>query len=394
MDGLICREYRPEDVEDLLGIRNAIFPPLTIEQWRATEPDMTASMAYLDGEPVGAIPLDQRDFRVAPGAIIRTAFENAVGTREDMRSRGIGSAMIEAAREFLADRCDTLMVYRGGERTNGYHFYLKSGHRDLIYLRQAVWQPPTDGSPAAAVLGLDDLYAEEDAALAAHHLTFGGYGGFPERAPGYYRRAMEAMIYQVIPQETVYMRYPATGELQGYLTAGYRSGRYANDMWVVQDVAGTPAAMAQCLKSLGQMAAAQERQVQMYLSHEHPCVELCRALGFREELRVTMIMGQLIRPQALVAKTCIDPNLLAGLRVRVWTPSVDYVLWEDEPVRREVTIEAKDEHVIRLLCRRLDLLRAVETDLVSVQHGDEATVRRLSAAFPYAPWAYHHIDYL
>jgi hypothetical protein len=107
-----------------------------------------------------------------------------------------------------------------------------------------------------------------------------------------------------------------------------------------------------------------------------------------------MIMGQLIRPQELVKRTCTDLNLLSGLRVQAWTPTWDGVLWEDEPVRREVTIEAKDEFLTRLLCRRLDLLRAVETDLVSVQHGDEATVRRLSAAFPYAPWAYLHMDYI
>ena len=159
MDDLVCREYRPEDAEELLGIRNAIFAPLSLEKWRASEPAMTASMAYLKGEAVGAIPLDQRPFQVAPGAVIQTAFENAVGTREDMRSMGIGGAMISAAKEFLADRCDALMVYRGGERTNGYHFYVKSGHQDLIYLRQSLWEP--ERAPTGAkILGLDDLYAE------------------------------------------------------------------------------------------------------------------------------------------------------------------------------------------------------------------------------------------
>jgi GNAT superfamily N-acetyltransferase len=393
MDALICREYRPEDVHDLLGIRNAIFPPLTVEQWRSCEPAMTAAMAYLDGEPVGAIPLDQRPFQAAPGAIIRTVFENAVGTREDMRSKGIGSAMIAAAREFLADRCDMLMVYRGAERSNGYNFYTKSGHRDLIYLRQAVWEPGS-GAGEAAILGLEDLYAEEEAVYAAHLATYGCYGGFPPRRVGYWRQAMTAMIYDVIPQETVYMRFPAAGELRGYVLAGFRTGPHAADTWAVQDLAGDPAAVRECLATLGGMAAGQGRKVSLYLSHEHPWRDLCLALGFVEGPRQMMIMAQPIRPQELVRQTCADLNLLAGLRVRVWTPTWDGVLWEDDPVRRDVTIEAKDEFVTRLLCRRLDLLSAVATDLVSVQHGDEATVRQLSAAFPYAPWVYLHMDYV
>lgn len=393
MDNLVCREYQPEDVHDLLAIRNAIFPPVSAEVWRTYEPAMTASLAYLDGEPVGAIPLDQRPFQVAPGAIISTAFENAVGTREDMRSKGVGSAMITAAKEFLADRCDMLMVYRGGERSNGYNFYIKSGHRDLIYIRDAIWEPAASGGEAA-ILGLDDLYAEEDAVLAAHQVTFGGYGGFPPRGPGFFKAAMTAMIYDVLPTECIYVRYPAQGELRGYLIGGYATGRYADDCWRVLDTAGDPAAVAQCFQTLGAMAAGQGRKATIYLSHEHPWNELCRALGFSEGARGLMIMGQLIRPRELARKTCTDLNLLSGLRVKAWSPTWDGVLWEDEPVRREVTIEAKDEYLDRLLCRRLDLLRAVETDLVSMQHGDEATVRRLSAAFPYTPWAYLHMDYL
>ena len=88
MEGLVCREAMPEDVDDILQVRNAIFPPLTPEEYLA-DPTMTCSIAYLDGEPVGAIPLSVRQFRLAPGVVVGAAFENAVGTREDMRSRGI-----------------------------------------------------------------------------------------------------------------------------------------------------------------------------------------------------------------------------------------------------------------------------------------------------------------
>ena len=394
MDNLTCREYQPSDVHDLLDIRNAIFPPLTVEQWQATEPDMTASLAYLGDECVGAIPLEQRDFQVAPGAVIRTAFENAVGTREDMRSKGIGSAMIGAAKEFLADRCDVLLVYRGGERSNGYNFYVKSGHRDLIYLRVATWQPrETDAS--GAVLGLDELYAEEDAVYRTFLTTYSGYAGFPPRHVGYWREALSRMIYDVIPQETLYVRYPATGPLQAYVIAGHRQGRFAGDAIIIEEGAAvSPQAMAQAYLCLGAEALGRGMKVMDYVSGEHPWGSLYRQLGFEERLRELMIMGQIIRPQELFRKTCLAPELIADLRIKVWTPTMDCVLSEGDGANREITIEAKDEHLIRLLSRRLNLQAAVESDLVSIHGATPEAVGRLSQAFPYAPWVYLHLDYL
>lgn len=395
MDNLICREYQPDDIHDLLAIRNAIFPPLSVERWRATEPEMTASMAYLGGEAVGAIPLEQRNFQVAPGAVIRTAFENAVGTREDMRSKGIGTAMIGAARQFLADRCDMLMVYRGGERSNGYNFYVKSGHRDLINLRNATWQPQQCDAPGA-VLGLDELYAEEDAVYRTFMATYSGYAGFPPRYAGYWREAMSRMIYDVIPQETLYVRYPATGPLQAYVIAGVRTGRYAGDAIMIEEAASAtgPQAMAQALQLLGSEAASRGMRVRDYVSNEHPWRGVYAQLGFEEHLRELMIMGEIIRPHELFRKTCLAPELIGDLRVKAWTPTMDCVLSEGIAANREITLELKDEYLIRLLTRRLNLQAAVESDLVSVHGATPDAVARLSQAFPYAPWVYLHIDYL
>jgi GNAT superfamily N-acetyltransferase len=395
VDNLTCREYRSADVEDLLSIRNAIFPPLTVEQWRATEPDMTASLAYLEDEIVGAIPLDQRDFLAAPGAPLRAAFENAVGTREDMRSKGVGGAMIECAKHFLADRCDMLLVYRGGERSAGYRFYEKSGHRDLLYVREALWRPHVSDA-SGAVLGLDELYAEQDSVYRAFQATYAGYAGFPPRHEDYWREALGRMIYDVIPQETIYVRYPATGPLQAYIVAGVRQGRYANDYVVVDEAASLtgPAAMAQAFWCLGAEAARRNLGVMDYQCSDHPWRPLLGQLGFEESPRGLMIMGQIIRPQALFARTCLAPDLLADLRIRVWTPTTDYVLSEGDRPNREITIETKDEYLIRLLTRRLNFDAAVACDLVTLHGGDAKIAQRLSQAFPYAPWVYLHLDYL
>lgn len=394
MDHLVCREATPADVSDILSVRNAIFPSLTEAQWQKTEPAMTCSLAYLDGEPVGAIPLDQRDFQVAPGAVITTAFENAVGTREDMRSKGVGAAMITAAKAFLADRCDMLMVYRGGERTNGYNFYTKSGHRDLIYLRTAVWQPEESASPGA-IFPVEALYNEEDAVYNAFHATYAAYGGFPPRYPGYWHHAMSRMIYDVIPQETLYARYPAEGPLQAYSVAGLRTNQEGADLTIMDAASLTgPAAMAKAFLTLGQEARRRDRRVVLYLSAEHPWRALSRQLGFLEGPRQMMIMGQTIRPQDLFAKTCLNPDLLDDLRLKIWTPTEDYVLHEGSKATRELTIETKDEYIIRLLNRRLNFQAAIESDLISIQNAESQDITRLSQSLPYAPWAYLHIDYV
>jgi len=85
MKELVCREYRPGDTADVLEVRNPIFGPLSAEDWDRYCPRMTAGMAYLDGEVVGAIPLDQRDFLLAPQLSVPVAFENAVGVKEEYR---------------------------------------------------------------------------------------------------------------------------------------------------------------------------------------------------------------------------------------------------------------------------------------------------------------------
>ncbi|HUS81225.1 MAG TPA: GNAT family N-acetyltransferase, partial [Armatimonadota bacterium] len=176
MKNLVCREMVwPDEIADMLSVRNAIFPPVSREEW-LKHPCNTASMAYLEGIPIGAIPLDQRSFLVAPDKPISTAFEHAVGTRADFRSRGIGSAMIEAAKGFLRERCESLMVYRGAERSTGYNFYIKSGHRDLIYMRTLTWDPGDIQAADVHVGDRDEAIASQAELLPVYMAAFADYG--------------------------------------------------------------------------------------------------------------------------------------------------------------------------------------------------------------------------
>jgi len=394
MEGLGCREATPDDVHDLLKVRNAIFPPLTPEQWFA-DPTMTCSMAYLHGEPVGAIPLSVRDFRLAPGVCVQAAFENAVGTREDMRGKGVGTAVINAAREFLLGRCDDLMVYRGAERSDGYRFYVKSGHQDLLYLRPMVRSEPQRHESDTAVEGLPEIVAGQAEMLGCFDATYGAFGGFPRRHETYWEQQLRSPIYLVLPQQTFLIRHPATGPLSAYALAGRRNREEQRDHLSIMEVAGhTEAGIEQVLLGLDDLAAREGVSIRTLTSAEDPLQPALRRLGYVEHLRVTMVMGQPLAPSDLFAKACADLSVLEDLKIDFWAPFADGTLYEGLNASREVTLEGKDEVLYRLLNRRLDVRAAVRTEWLTIRNGTPDIVDRFAAAFPYTPWVYHHLDYI
>ncbi len=103
-----CREYRPDEAAAACAFTEQIFGPLPLECW-LKEPRYTASLAFRGDELVGVIPLSLREFQLAPGLTASTAWENAVGAREDLRGQGVGTRMIHAAREFWPTAATALL---------------------------------------------------------------------------------------------------------------------------------------------------------------------------------------------------------------------------------------------------------------------------------------------
>lgn len=397
IDAVTVREYTPDDADDLLSVRNSIFPPLTLDQWLATTATFTASLAYLAGEPVGAIPMDIRRFVVAPGRTIAVAQENAVGVREDMRGRGIGSKMIAAAAEFLRNRCDMLAVYRGAERSIGYNFYARTGHCDLLYLRRAQCDNPSGELGDVAVLEVDALADDGLAMLDVFEACYGGMGGFPLRSADYWPRQLASHIYVVLPHEFFYLRYPAKGRLQGYAILGRRlreTGDGPAPLGVLEISALDESVARALIAAAGHLAAQRSLKTFVYVCEDHPFRAVFRQMGYAEGLRSFMIMGRTINPQRLLLRSATDLEPLADLVIRVWTPTVDYTLWEGERPRRRITLEGKDWVINRLLARRLDVRAAVAGDLLTICDGRMEDVQALARVLPYCRWVYHHIDYI
>jgi len=394
MENLVCREMRwPDEIPAMLSIRNAIFPPISHEDW-LRYPSDTAAMAFLDGIPIGAIPLDQRRFQVAPGKVIDTAFEHAVGTRADFRSRGVGGAMIEAAAEFLRGRAEALMVYRGAERSAGYRFYEKSGHRDLVYMRTLSRPPGAVQGADVAVGSREDVLAAAPELLRVYQAAFADFGGFPPRDGGSWERALDDMIFTVIPQEIIFVRYPAAGELQAYVIASVRTGVRASEAVTILEAAATSTdAAREAIRGICAEGARRGWPVNTIACVDSPYRMVMRELGFVEGTRHTMSMGQVIAPARLFEKVCADTDAIAELRINAWSPTHDWTLWEGPDARREITVVGKELLLHRLLMRRLDVGAAVAGDLLTIR-GEQADDReRLAAALPYCPWEYHTIDW-
>jgi hypothetical protein len=107
-----------------------------------------------------------------------------------------------------------------------------------------------------------------------------------------------------------------------------------------------------------------------------------------------MIMAQPIAPAELFARVCRNAEALGDLKIDFWAPFGDGTLFEGPDARTEVTLEGKDEVIYRLLNLRLDVSAAVRTEWLTVRNGSTEIVGRLAQALPYAPWVYHHLDYI
>ncbi|NPV07646.1 MAG: GNAT family N-acetyltransferase [Anaerolineae bacterium] len=401
MQGITCREMRPQDVSSWLAVHSTHFPPLTEEagfRWAARE-DVTAILALRGSEPVGAVPFHLRDFRVNPQAAVGAGFEHAVLVKESLRDQGIGSRMMDVAKEILLGRCDAMMVYRGAERSAGYRFYARNGHHDLAYLRPFVLdQPRLQPTTKAERSGRELLLEREGEFLAVFDSAYGRYGGFPSRRPGYYKDAFSSAYFDMIPHEFVLIRVEEQGALQGYALISRELAHGRAQLLELATRGGDSTAAHAVLQEAVTLASEWGVGLRTFATDCSPYARTLLGLGFRPVPRSEssmMIMGYVLDPASLASKVWQENEEAEGLEVEVWTPLREAVI--HRPSGRatgRVTLEMKEDSLTRLLLSRLDLMAAVRQDLVTVVGGNDREVDAISRALPLAPWAYHHLDYI
>ncbi|NMB25237.1 MAG: GNAT family N-acetyltransferase [Firmicutes bacterium] len=400
---IVAREMQAEELARVIETRNNHFPPIAREDWYR-EGTMTAAVALLDDQIVGAIPLAIRRFQVAPGRVVTAAFENAVLVIDGIRDKGIGTKMIDAAKQFLADRCDVLMVYRGHERSKGYNFYEKTDHFDLHYIIEYILHQPLDWGDEASpnmTQDADTFLALEPQILNIYQSIFGRFGGFPVRQPGYWGRMLSGHIYAVHPTEFTYLWYQDAGRMIGYCILGRRTEHPNNRDYRPLQILELAAlnndyvAGLALLKAASTLASRQGCKLTMQ-GHNHPLEPLFRALGAKPASRedMSMIMGQLLNPAGF-GKALEERPLLENIEIKVWTPKRDFVLKPAQnTATSSITLGMKEDTLTRLLLHRLDPIAAIADEPITISESNDTVVGEIAEAFAGHDWVYHALDYI
>ena len=412
LEGIECREYRHEDAEGSLQLHDSrwrAIPPDFWHRW-SHRPDVTASVALMDGRVVGQIPFHIREFLVRPGVTVRAAQEHSVIVAEEMRSRGVGSALMIEAERFLAGRCEVMMVYRGGERTPGYRFYQRTGHHDLAYHR--LW---TQGGETPAASRVEDPERSQRAVectdvgtmldresevldiFQSAYLPYGGAGA-PPRRKGYWKEALGSVIFCEAPGDFRWLYLEDAGRLLAYALClegrGERGGASVLEL-ATRDGQAEPAVV------LLRHAAHRAEEKGLTLTIRKPdrsvYAAALRQAGYvpapRAE-RSMMTMARIFDPAALAQRVLAQTGLSLPVEVAVWTPERQAVLNPGDGSGRRLTLEMKECDLARLLLCRMDLLRAVTEERVTVVGTGPGDLEAVAEVFAFSSWDYHALDYI
>jgi predicted N-acetyltransferase YhbS len=394
--GTEFREYRPEsDAEAVRVLLNAVFSTAQVsaQGWaRWTARDFTAPVAIVDGEVVGAIPLFRRTYHVAPGAEAVAWVENRVGVAEGRRDEGIGSGMQSCAKEFLQGRGDLLMVYRGAERSKGYHFYEKNGLYDVAYAFAVTLEPTQDAAEGTRWVSAEEFLAGDATWQEIFTSCYGRFGGYPTRRPGYLADIIGTVTWQeAMRQEFSFCVAEEQGHPEGYLVLGRRQEKFQ-----VMELAVRGGSVEWVRRLL---VAARSRGASVRCSASYGCIipaalrRLGAALPPREQ-GAMMAMVHVLDIASTGQKVWRDVPALRDVEVRVWTPQREGVIHRAAAPRRTLTLELKEHELSRLLMRRLNAAVAVEEERITLCGEEPGDAEALAEALAPCPWAYHPIDYL
>ncbi|TVY10890.1 GNAT family N-acetyltransferase [Paenibacillus cremeus] len=418
LGNVTAREMRPEELEQGLSIRNSIFSPITAEDWKIDGDVKTAAIAFDGEEVIGFIPLYFRNFQLVPGVHVTAAFENAVGTSEACRGRGVGSQMIEAACRFLPNQADALFLYRGDERSAGYRFYTNTGHSDLHYVRNYTRANDLHEAGGARLAmppnviiseDTDTILARQDELLPLFEDTYAAFGGFPQRRPGYWAHALRSTIYVAHPTEFHLVQLQEQGRLIGYAIVGRKQRDGEQGPLHVLEIAALGGSLDHASRVLQGVCAFSEQRGSvstiMPIGYAHPFARLLPELGFQTQRRFHQVMAQLFDPRQLFERAWRDRLRLPGIRLNVWTPKRELTLLDGEgEAPQTVTLEMKEDTLTAWLLGRIDLLARIREGTITVLiqppanpsglDGIDRILSEIARAIPHADWVYHHLDYI
>jgi GNAT superfamily N-acetyltransferase len=387
-------EYDEREIDELLPFRNAIFGPISRDHWFAM--NNTGVVAREGDELVGFIPLQYREQALNGQVSIPVVYENAVGVAEGRRGQGIGRAMMDEAARFMSDRVDAMMVVRGGERSDGYRFYRRAGHGDLMYAcwyylePEVAWEPVDETGMETVDRGR--WRALEPQLLALHERQYGRFGGGRQRGPGYWRTILDSHVYSEHRWWLVTLSDGA-GCLQGYLVAGQGGWPVPERVYVLETVGRSDDAVERLIRYARRFSVDGQLGVPL-VSLANPIRPLLRRMGFAEGESSPHVMARILRPDRIFRRLAEGSDLLDTLALTVVTPHRTLQVNDPPGAGHAVCLETKEGMLARLCCCRLDLDAALEVELVRWRQPDAGLRRELAQVFAPCEWVQWFTDFV
>jgi predicted acetyltransferase len=381
-------ELRPADTAQMLKLRNSIFGHISRDHWDAM--DCTAAVARRGKKLYGAVPLQRRTFALDGSCSIPVVFENAVGVSKEVRSAGLGTAMIEAADRFMADRVDALFVYRTGERSDGYRFYRKTHHGDLYFADTLTLARPRGRRRGVQVVDWAESAALEKRLLPLFRKCYGRFGGYWQRSAGFYQQIVNSHVYK--NDECRLFLAGAGSRISGYAITNPRSMIWGG-MCIYDFAAPTDATRTALLEMIEYTARRAGLPVTMPCNREHPLTAKLLDRGYVVSNHSPYIMARIVRPDRIFARLARGSTVARRLRLEVQTPHRDFVLSSPRRPAATVRLLLKESQLSRLMCRRMHLRTALQTNLIRSTPMEPRVELALDRVFRPAPWVTFGVDY-
>ena len=392
---LDIHELRQDELSDGLRFRSQIFGQVDEAHWRAM--NCTGVVALSRNEFVGFIPLQYRQQLLNSEVHIPVVYENAVGVAQDLRGRGIGTKMMAEGGRLVADRAAAMMVIRGGERSDGYRFYRKTGHGDLAYARtyERAAGDGVDRAPSPqgiTVQTREQWLGRERELLALYRVEFGMYGGARKREAGYWRSILDGHVFRARKWRLIWLAARGV-DLAGYLVAAGGSGKTTEDLHIYELVAQNEDAAGRLIRyACGLVGGA--KIIFPSVSLENPVCPILRRMGFKAAPTTPHIMATMLRCDQAFRALAHQTDLPDTLALTVHTPHRSLSVNHPPQPRYSIQLETKENLLSRLFCSRLDLDAALQMQLVRWDCHDSGLGRELCRVLRYAEWVQWFTDYV
>jgi len=413
MNAITYRTLLPQDIPAAVELINQVDfgGSLTNDLWQAMETqDHVTCLAWEGQRLAGAIPFTLRNVLIAPGRVVRSAFAHMVSVHADYRNQGLGSKLMNWSLNCLDQYCDLVGVYTGCEGHAPYRFYERCHFYDLAYAYR--YDHPVTVNPQTVEINLvppaEIIRYSMD--LSDCFLScYPDQAGFPRREIGFWKLALNSIIFHQGIEMVGMLTCQAAGILQGYAMLG----REANKLKILELAtrsANEKVAQDLLIKVNHLADNLNLQQVVIYLTQPAPFTSLLQRSGWTRGMREVIkpddeqnddqwmkhfiLVGRITNYQR-IGQASLQSEDSIDFNIRVWTSQTGGIWLRHAPgVQRLVNLEMKEETLARLLLHRLDLLANIEADLVTVQAGAQDDLLFLQNCFKPCPWLYFDLDYI